>query len=500
MSVKFKAKHLRSSNCSSGYVIVGIYDNDDFTSSAGAVNSKANGLIELLLANEDLAKSVGSTILLPVVSGIDAKRLFIVRLGPRDKFDATQFNKSIGGVAARLSSLSADSVSFFIDDMKVQDRDLAWTARRTVELISQHLYKFDQLKKKKNGESTAKWKIELASESEDHIDSIRDGIRIGKAISKGVKFSRDLGNLPGNICTPTYLADVAKGLSGYDGITVEVLEEEDMEELRMGALLSVSRGSREPAKLIIVKYDGGPADEAPTVLVGKGLTFDAGGISIKPSAAMDEMKFDMCGAAGVLGALLAAAALKLPINVVGAIASSENLPDGAANKPGDIVRSMAGTTIEILNTDAEGRLILCDALTYIGKYNPAVVIDAATLTGACVIALGHFPTGLFSNDESLAEELIAAGNMSDDRVWPLPIWEDYQSMLDSNFADVANIGGKYGGAITAACFLARFTKDYRWAHLDIAGTAWKSGKEKGSTGRPVSLFVQYLLDRCNSST
>lgn len=499
MSIKFKAKHLHSANCSSGYVIVGIYDNDDFTSSASAINSKTNGLIESLLANDDLAESVGSAILLPVVSGIDAKRLFVVRLGPREKFDATQFKKSIEAISKQLSSRTADSVSIFIDDMQIEGRSLSWMARRTVEMISQNFYKFDQLKQSKNGESKKKWKIQLASESSDDVDAIRDGIRIGRAISKGVRFSRDLGNLPGNICTPTHLAAAAQGLSDYDNISVEVLEEEDMEELGMGALLSVSRGSREPAKLVIVKYDGGPCDQAPVVLVGKGLTFDAGGISIKPAPAMDEMKFDMCGAAGVLGALLAVATLNLPINVVGAIASSENLPDGAANKPGDIVKSMSGTTIEVLNTDAEGRLILCDTLTYIDKYKPAVVIDAATLTGACVIALGNFPTGLFSNDESLADDLIAAGKMSDDRVWPLPLWEDYQPSLDSNFADVANIGGKYGGAITAACFLARFTENYQWAHLDIAGTAWKSGKEKGSTGRPVSLFVQYLLDRCGNS-
>ena len=355
MSVKFKAKHLHSSNCSSGYVIVGIYDNDDFTSSASAINSRTNGLIESLLVNEDLAKSVGRTILLPVVSGIDAKRLFVVRLGSRDKFDATQFKKSIEGIAKQLSSLTVDSVSLFIDDMQVHDRGLGWTARRTVELISQHLYKFDQLKKSKYSKSKKNWRIELACESADNIGAIRDGIRIGKAISKGVRFSRDLGNLPGNICTPTYLANAAQGLSKYGNVTVEVLEEEDMEELGMGALLSVSRGSREPAKLVIVKYDGGPSDQAPVVLVGKGLTFDAGGISIKPSAAMDEMKFDMCGAAGVLGALLTVATLNLPINVVGAIASSENLPDGAANKPGDIVRSMSGTTIEIFKHGRRGK-------------------------------------------------------------------------------------------------------------------------------------------------
>ena len=264
----------------------------------------------------------------------------------------------------------------------------------------------------------------------------------------------------------------------------------------MGALLSVSRGSREPAKLIIMKYQGGSETDRPVVFVGKGLTFDAGGISIKPAGAMDEMKFDMCGGAGVIGAMLSIAQLQLPINVMGVIASSENLPDGAANKPGDIVKSMSGTTIEILNTDAEGRLILCDALTYVRKFNPEIVIDAATLTGACVIALGKHPSGLFCADRGLTDALVSAGTTAEDRVWPMPLWDDYQTQLDSNFADVANIGGRDAGAVTAACFLARFTKKMKWAHLDIAGTAWNTGQAKGATGRPVSLFVQFVLDRC----
>ncbi len=500
MSVMYETNNLPSSTCSSSCVIVGVYDNDDMTSSASEINEKANGVIKTILENEDLSDSVGSNVLLPIVSGIDAKRLLVSRFGPRDKFNSATFEKSVGGIAKRLSSLPVGRVTFYINDVEVKGRDLTWVARRSVELIGQNLYKFDQLQKdQEKNKSKQQWIVEIASESSEDLGSIREGIRIGSAISKGVNLSRDLGNLPGNICTPTYLAEAAVELANNEDMSVEVLEESDMEELGMGALLSVSRGSREPAKLIVLQYCGGPSDQKPVVLVGKGLTFDAGGISIKPAAAMDEMKFDMCGAAGVLGALLTIAILKLPINVVGAIASSENLPDGAANKPGDIVKSMAGTTIEVLNTDAEGRLILCDTLTYIEKYNPAVVIDAATLTGACVVALGNFPSGLFSNDDDLSKELIEAGTLSGDRVWPLPLWEDYQASLDSNFADVANIGGKWGGAITAACFLARFTKKYKWAHLDIAGTAWHSGKEKGSTGRPVSLFVQFLLNRCKNS-
>jgi leucyl aminopeptidase len=322
----------------------------------------------------------------------------------------------------------------------------------------------------------------------------------GKAIAAGAKLAKDLGNLPGNVCTPTYLADEAVKLAKEFGMKSTILEEKDMEELGMGALLSVSRGSRQPAKLIVVEYQGGNKGDAPYVLVGKGLTFDAGGISIKPSANMDEMKYDMCGGASVVGTLRALGELELPINVVGVIPSSENLPDGDANKPGDIVTSMSGQTIEILNTDAEGRLILCDALTYSERFEPAAVVDIATLTGACVVALGEHASGLLGNDDDLAKELLSAGEYAADRAWQLPLWDPYQKQLDSNFADMANIGGRAGGTITAACFLSRYTKAYKWAHLDIAGTAWKSGKAKGSTGRPVGLLTQYLIDRAGQST
>jgi leucyl aminopeptidase len=321
-------------------------------------------------------------------------------------------------------------------------------------------------------------------------------VREGAAIAAGVTLARELGDLPGNICTPSYLAERARSLAAeHPKLHVEVLEEHDMQELGMGALLSVSRGSREPAKLVVMRYEGGKKGDKPVVLVGKGLTFDAGGISIKPAAAMDEMKYDMCGGASVLGAVYATLALELRINLVGVVPASENLPDGEANKPGDIVTSMSGQTVEILNTDAEGRLILCDALTYSERFDPAVVIDLATLTGACVVALGKHPAGLFTADEKLALEVLAAGDYAGDRAWRLPLWEDYQSQLDSNFADMANIGGRDAGAITAACFLSRFTKKYPWAHLDIAGIAWRSGKEKGATGRPVALLTQFLLGR-----
>ncbi len=315
-----------------------------------------------------------------------------------------------------------------------------------------------------------------------------------------MELARTLGNLPANICTPSYLADQAQKLGkDYNKVKVTVLDEAAMKKLGMGALLSVARGSREPARLISMEYGGGHKGDKPVVLIGKGVTFDSGGISIKPASAMDEMKFDMCGAASVLGVLKVCAELQLPLNVVGVIPTTENLPDGNASKPGDIVTSMSGRTIEVLNTDAEGRLILCDALTYCKKFDPEVVVDIATLTGACVIALGNHAAGLLGNDDELSRQLLAAGEYAGDRAWPLPLWDDYQPQLDSNFADMANVGGREAGTITAACFLSRFAGDYHWAHLDIAGVAWKQGKEKGATGRPVPLLTQFLLDRCTRS-
>jgi leucyl aminopeptidase len=317
----------------------------------------------------------------------------------------------------------------------------------------------------------------------------------GEAIANGANLMKDLANLPSNICTPSYLADQARELAKEHNLGVEVLERADMEKLGMHTLLSVAKGSHEPPKFIVLKYAGGNASEKPIVLVGKGITFDTGGISLKPGLEMDEMKFDMSGAASVLGTMKAVATMKLPLNVIAAIPATENMPGGGATKPGDVITSMSGQTVEILNTDAEGRLILCDALTYVERFEPACVIDVATLTGACVIALGHVATGLLANTDSLARELLDAGQEAYDRAWQLPLWEDYQDLLQSNFADMGNIGGRAGGTITAACFLSRFTKKFDWAHLDIAGTAYRSGKEKGSTGRPVPLLAHFLMAR-----
>jgi leucyl aminopeptidase len=312
-----------------------------------------------------------------------------------------------------------------------------------------------------------------------------------------MNLAKDLGNLPGNVCTPSYLADEARRLAKRWKLGVQVLERKDMEKLGMGTLLSVARGSHQPPKFIVMRHDGAGRKSKPVVLVGKGITFDTGGISIKPAPEMDEMKFDMCGAASVFGTLRAVAEMKLPLNVIGIVPATENMPGGSATKPGDIVTSMSGQTVEILNTDAEGRLILCDALTYAERFEPAAVVDIATLTGACVIALGHVASGLYASKDDLAEELLESGTDAWDRAWRMPLWDDYQEQLKSNFADMANIGGRPAGSVTAACFLARFAGKYDWAHLDIAGTAWVSGKNKGATGRPVPLLTSFLMKRAS---
>jgi leucyl aminopeptidase len=356
-------------------------------------------------------------------------------------------------------------------------------------------YRFDRMKSRHDEKEPALRKLALGMGDKSARRRAEAGLEQGLAIAHGMNLAKDLGNLPANVCTPAYLADQARELAKRYRMKVQVLECADMEKLGMGALLSVARGSTQPPKLITLEYRAGAKHGKPVVLVGKGVTFDTGGISLKPGAEMDEMKFDMCGAASVLGTLKAIAEMRLPIDVIGIIPTTENMPSGAATKPGDIVTSLSGQTVEILNTDAEGRLILCDALTYAERYEPQAVVDIATLTGACVIALGHVVSGLFANDDALAKELLVAGDTAYDRAWHLPLYDDYQEQLKSNFADFANIGGRPAGAVTAACFLARFTKKFKWAHLDIAGTAWKSGKEKGATGRPVPLLTQFLINR-----
>ncbi len=482
----------------SGCVIVGVHEKHKLSPGAAALDEASGGAIARLLKGDDIKGKVGDTLVLHHVADLHAERVLLVGCGKAgEALSDSDYRKVAAAALAALKGTGARDALFSLADLEVRERDLIWKVRTAVELAGNVVYQFDQLKsKKEDKEKPPLKKVAFVVADEAAEAAATTGVRQGEALQAGMKLTKDLANLPGNICTPRYLADQAEALARESKkLKATILDEKEMEALGMGSLLSVAKGSRQPPRLIVLEYHGGKKKEKPVVLVGKGLTFDAGGISLKPAAAMDEMKYDMCGGASVLGVMKAVAELGLPLNVVGVVPSSENLPDGAANKPGDIVTSMSGQTIEILNTDAEGRLILCDALTYIKKYDPAVVIDIATLTGACIVALGSHAAGLLGNDQSLVDELLAAGRLSGDRAWQLPLWPEYDEQLKSPFADMANIGGKEAGTITAACFLSRYAKEYRWAHLDIAGTAWKSGNGKGATGRPVPLLLQYLLDQ-----
>ena len=493
-SVKSGGPEKQRSAC----IVVGVFEGRRLTASARQIDQASGGMLTAVLRRGDHSGRLGQSLLLHHVANIPAERVMLIGCGKEKDLGDGTYRSILANAARALGDTGATEAAVFLADLEIRGRDLAWKLRQAVETTEDTYYRFDQMKSQKNENRRALRRIVLMVPKRSDLARAENAVRQGVAISAGMNLAKDLGNLPGNICTPDYLANQARALQEEYGVRTTVIEEEDMRALGMGALLSVARGSRQPPKLITVEYRGGSETQPPVALVGKGLTFDAGGISLKPAAEMDEMKYDMCGGAAVLGTLKAVAELHLPINVVGVIPSSENLPDGNANKPGDIVTSMSGQTIEVLNTDAEGRLILCDALTYTERFNPSVVVDLATLTGACVVALGRHASGLMSNNEPLARSLIAAGKAAFDRAWQLPLWDDYQKQLDSNFADMANIGGRDAGAITAACFLARYTKKFRWAHLDIAGTAWKSGKEKGATGRPVPLLTTFLIERSES--
>ncbi len=474
-------------------IVVAAFEEGKLSPSAQQIDDSSNQALTQLIESGDITGKAGQTQLLHNLSGINSPRVLVVGCGEQNGTDENAFSNAITAMMTSLDSSGSSNACCYLAEVKVKERSEEWKLRQAIITIQAARYQYTATKS--DSDITAKTLATIYFHAAD-AKNADAAIQTGFAIANGMQLAKELGNLPGNICTPSYLAEEALKLDQqYDAMTTSILDEAEMQELGMGSLLSVSRGSRQPAKLITMNYQGAGNDK-PIVLVGKGLTFDAGGISLKPAAAMDEMKYDMCGSASVFGTLSAVAELNLPINVIGVIPSSENMPDGDANKPGDIVTSMAGKTIEILNTDAEGRLILCDALTYSERFNPDVVIDIATLTGAIIVALGSKTTGVLANDQSLADSLLKAGQESSDKAWQLPLWDEYQEQLDSNFADIANIGGKEAGSITAACFLSRFTEKFTWAHLDIAGTAWKSGgKDKGATGRPVPLLMQYILNR-----
>lgn len=484
----FSVKTSQLDKVRSDCLIVQVYGDKTLSATARAIDTET-GAIAQLFALQDFKLKAGQTFWLNAAQGAPYQRLLLVCMGDTgDKLSPADIKKSAAAVAKELKKRPVTSAVWSVENSsEVSDKNMAVLI---AEAITAELYVYQQTK----SNVTPPCLNKLTLHSETKLDaSWKNGLQLGKDIGDGINVARNLGNLPANICTPTYLAEQAQALAS-DKLTVKVLDEKQMQKLGMGSLLSVSAGSDQPAKLIVMEYRGASKTQRPTVLVGKGITFDTGGVSLKPGVGMDEMKFDMCGAASVLGVMSALKAIGPRSNVVGIIAAAENMPSGRATKPGDVVTSMSGQTIEVLNTDAEGRLVLCDALTYAGRFKPKAVVDIATLTGACVVALGGHASGLFANDQSLANELLEAGTLAQDRAWQMPLWDEYQKSLDSNFADIANIGGREAGSVTAACFLSRFTKEYKWAHLDIAGTAWLGGAAKGATGRPVGLLMQYLVN------
>ena len=491
--MEFSIKALAPERHATGCLVLGVLGKDALSPAGMRADRAAGGALKRALERGDLASRAGATLLLHSVAGMAAQRVLLASFGERKELGAAAYHDTLRGVAGALKNLACADATLALLDVRVPGRDGAWHVRQAVLGLEDAFYRFDRLKTRKKIPPPALAAVTLAQVGSRVDVAAQRALKEAAATAKGVALARTLGNLPANICTPSYLAGEARKLARKFRLGIDVLERRDLDRLGMGALVSVTRGSREPPKLIVLKYRGAGRKTKPIVLVGKGVTFDTGGISLKPAAEMDEMKFDMSGAGSVLGALRALAGMRAPLNAIGVIPACENMPGGDATRPGDIVTTLSGQTVEVLNTDAEGRLILCDALTYAERFAPDVVVDIATLTGACVIALGHVATGLFANDRELADELLAAGEDAWDRCWQMPLWEDYQEQLRSNFADMANIGGRPAGSITAACYLARFMRDQRWAHLDIAGTAWKSGRDKGSTGRPVPLLVRFAL-------
>ncbi len=484
----------------------------ELTMPVRVIDKASGGAIARLLKAGDFDAKAGSTLLLRDLQGIPSSRVLLVGCGPKEGFTEKVYADAVRAATKAMAGLKGvKRVSSYLTELAVGDRSGEWKLQAHVLACREVLYRFERFKTRKdNGKpedpkATAKpvksprpegpslQAIEVLLPGDMRPTDAPKVITDAQALANGLELTKDLGNLPPNLCTPTYLANTAKALGRQFRLKVDVLDRAAMEKLGMNALLAVSQGSAQPPQFVVIHHNGGTAKDAPVVIVGKGITFDTGGISLKPPGDMDQMKYDMSGAGTVLGVMHAVAEMGLKRNVIGVIPTCENMPSGTATRPGDIVQTMSGQTVEILNTDAEGRLILCDALTYVEKeFKPEAVIDIATLTGACVIALGHVNSGLFASDDALADALLKAGKDALDPAWRLPLQEDYQEQLKSPFADMANVGGRSAGSITAACFLWRFTKAYKWAHLDIAGTAWNSGAQKGATGRPVGLLVQYL--------
>ena len=493
--MQFSVKTAAAESLATPCLVAGLFEGGKLPAVTQALDQASHGYLAKIAKSGAIEGRPGQTLLLFDVPKLAAERVLLIGLGSEKDLSLRSYRKAIAKAVRTLNDAGIKEAVSALSLLDIKDTEGYWLARHAVESAEDAAYRFDQFKgQAKDKHKPALQKFTLLVPREQ-AKTAEEGMKAGVALAAGVALTKTLGNLPPNVCTPSYLADEAKRLAKGSKLKVTVLDAAQMKKLGMGALLAVARGSRQAPKLIVMEYQGGTKSQKPHVLVGKGITFDTGGISIKPSPAMDEMKFDMCGAASVFGTLKSVMLLGLKINVVGVIPSAENMPGGDASRPGDIVTTMSGQTVEILNTDAEGRLILCDALTYAERFQPASIVDIATLTGACVIALGNVVSGLFGNNERLIQAVRAAGEKAEDRAWPMPLYDEYQESLKSNFADFANIGGREAGAVTAACYLSRFTKNMNWAHLDIAGTAWKGGAEKGASGRPVPLLFQYLLDQ-----
>lgn len=497
MALEFDLNHDELATLKADCIVVGAFADKSLNAAGTALDSASKGRLKALLERGDASGKAGKTALVHDLDGVTAPRVLVVGLGDAAKLDVPQYLKVVGAAAAALKTGPVEHAVFAIADAPIQGRDGAWAIRQAVIAADHACYTYTATLGEKNKAKTGEPGLRrLSVNVPSGMGKAAEALEQGIAIAAGVAFARELGNLPPNICTPAYLADRAVEFTGRSGdTTCEVLQDAEMEKLGMGSLLAVARGSANRPRLIAMKYNGAGNDSKPYVLVGKGLTFDTGGINLKVQGGIEEMKFDMCGGASVMGTFVAAVGMKLPVNLVVIVAAVENMPDADAFRPSDVLTSMAGITIEVGNTDAEGRLVLCDALTWSRKFEPAALIDVATLTGACMVALGKYASGLMSKTDDLADELLAAGDHAHDRAWRLPLWDDYQTMLESSFADVYNIGGRWGGAITAGCFLSRFTEDQRWAHLDIAGSGSDEGKRGMATGRPVGLLSQWLIDR-----
>lgn len=496
-SVKSGSPEKQRSAC----IVVGVFEPRRLTSVAEQLDEISEGYISNLLRRGDLEGKAGQMLLLHHVPNVLSERVLLVGCGKERELDERQYKQIIAKTIKTLNETGSMEAVCFLTELHVKGRDTYWKVRQAVEATEDSLYSFMALKSKKGEARRPLRKMVFNVPTRRELPTGERAVEHGLAVAKGMKTTKDVANMPPNICNPAYLLDQANELAGeYDSLSIETVNEAQMEELGMNAYLAVGRGSAQESLMTMIHHKGGPDDQAPIVLVGKGLTFDSGGISIKPSEGMDEMKYDMGGAAGVLGTMHTVAALNLPINIIGVLAGCENMPDANAYRPGDILTTMSGQTVEVLNTDAEGRLVLCDALTYVERFDPELVVDVATLTGACVVALGKHATGVMSSHNPLAHELLNASEQSGDKAWRLPLWDEYQEQIESPFADMANIGGRAAGTITAACFLARFTRKYNWAHMDIAGTAWVGGKNKGATGRPVPMLSQFLMNRAGLDT